>query len=141
MNRQEIMEFMPHRGDMLLLDEAHVNDDGDAEATYTFRGNEWYFSGHFPKYPIAPGIMLCEFMAQTCCVLLKDQKGYPLYTGLDRVRFRTPVRPGDTVKSVCRIIRHKGPFYFARGKVTCGDKTCLTGEFSFAIIDADVSER
>lgn len=134
MNRKEIMAIMPHRGDMLLLDEAHVNENGEAEATYTFRGDETFFSGHFPSNPMVPGVMLCEFMAQTCCILLKDQAGcQPLYTGLNKVRFRATVRPGDTIKSVCKITRHKGPFYFAEGTVTCGDKICLTGEFSFAV--------
>ena len=133
MNREEIMTIMPHRGDMLLLDEVHVNENGDAEARYTFRGDEGFFAGHFPGNPIVPGVMLCELMAQTCCILLKDQKGLPMYTGLNKVRFRYTVRPGDTVKSVCKITRHKGPFYFAEGEVTCGDKVCLTGEFSFAV--------
>lgn len=140
MNRQEISEIMPHRGDMLLLDEVDIDENGNAVSEYTFRGNEGFFAGHFPNNPIVPGVILCEVMAQTCCILLKDKTGFPMYTGLDKVRVRAPIHPGDTVRSVCRIKRNRGIFYFAEGKVTCGDKVCLTGEFSFAIINQGIKK-
>ena len=58
----------------------------------------------------------------------------PMYTGLDHVRFRAPVRPGDTFETECRITRAKPPFYFAKGVGTVGGKRCVEADFSFAVI-------
>ena len=60
-----------------------------------------------------------------------------MYTGLDKVRFRSPVRPGDTVETRCRIRRAKPPFYFASGEVTVDGRLCVTAEFSFAVTAGD----
>ena len=81
--------------------------------------------------------MLCEILAQSCCVLLAEQMAgnvTPMYTGLDHVRFRAPVRPGDTFETECRITRAKPPFYFAKGVGTVGGKRCVEADFSFAVI-------
>ena len=59
----------------------------------------------------------------------------PMYTGLDKVRFRNPVRPGDTIETVCRIKRAKHPFYFAEGKGSVGEDVCVKAEFSFTLAE------
>lgn len=135
MNKEEIMKILPHREDMLLLDEAE-NKDGEAVGKYYVRGDEFFLRGHFPENPIVPGVILCEILAQSCCVLLQDKMSEgktPVYTGLNKVKFRNPVRPGDTVITKCRIKREKHPFYFAEGTVTIEGRLCVSAEFSFAI--------
>ncbi len=137
MNRNELMELLPHRDDMLLLDEAEARD-GEAVGRYTVRGDEFFLRGHFPGNPIVPGVILTEILAQSVCVLLSDAMdggGLPVYTGLDRVRFRAPVKPGDTVETRCRLKRSKPPFYFAEGTVSVGDRVCVTADFSFALTE------
>ena len=138
MNKEAIMKILPHREDMLLLDDAE-NVDGTALGHYTVRGDEFFLRGHFPDNPIVPGVILCEILAQSACVLLEDKMEdgkLPVYTGLDKVRFRSPVRPGDRVETVCRIKRAKHPFYFAEGTMKVGDRVAVTAEFSFAITGA-----
>ena len=138
MNREEIMGILPHRDHMLLLDDAEELD-GTAVGHYTVRGDEFFLKGHFPGNPIVPGVILCEILAQSACVLMRGAMGegqLPVYTGLNNVKFRSPVRPGDTVEARCRIRRAKHPFYFAEGTVTVDGRTCVLAEFSFAMTGA-----
>lgn len=135
MQREDIMKILPHRDNMLLLDDAE-NIDGTAVAHYHVRGDEFFLGGHFPENPIVPGVILCEILAQSACVLLEDaikDGQLPVYTGLNNVRFRNPVRPGDTIETKCVIKRAKPPFYFAEGTACVGGKVCVTAEFSFAV--------
>lgn len=136
MNREEIKTLLPHREPMLLLDDA-VKIEDCAVAHYTVRGDEFFLQGHFPGNPIVPGVILCEILAQSACVLLKDaipRGELPVYTGLDRVRFRHPVRAGDTLEARCQIVRARHPFYFASGTLHVGEQLCASAEFSFAVM-------
>lgn len=138
MNREEIMTILPHRDNMLLLDDVE-NNDGTAIGHYTVRGDEFFLKGHFPDNPIVPGVILCEILAQSACVLMQDAMSegkIPVYTGLNNVKFRSPVKPGDTIETQCHIKRAKHPFYFAEGTVTVADRLCVSAEFSFAITGA-----
>lgn len=138
MNREEIKNILPHREPMLLLDDV-VSENGEAVGHYHVRGDEFFLQGHFPGNPIVPGVILCEILAQSACVLMQDalsQGQLPVYTGLDRVKFRAPVHPGDTVETRCRIKRAKHPFYFAEGNITVAGKLCVSAEFSFAVTGA-----
>ena len=106
MNREEIMQLLPHRDQMLLLDQVE-NMDGTAVGQYTVRGDEFFLQGHFPGNPIVPGVILCEILAQSASVLLQDMMGeemLPVYTGLNNVKFRSQVRPGDS-KHCCKVYR------------------------------------
>ena len=137
MNREEIKNILPHRDNMLLLDDAE-NIDGTAIGHYHVTGDEFFLKGHFPENPIVPGVILCEILAQSACVLLGDDiaKGKtPVYTGLDKVRFKNPVRPGDTIETKCVIKRAKAPFYFAEGTASVDGKVCVSAEFSFAVTE------
>lgn len=135
MNKEEIMKILPHRDDMLLLDRVE-NVDGTAIGYYTVRGDEFFLKGHFPGRPIVPGVILCEILAQSACVLMGDAMNegrLPVYTGLNNVKFRSPVQPGDTVEARCRVKRARHPFYFAEGTITVDGRLCVSAEFSFAI--------
>lgn len=134
MNRDEIKEFLPHREPMLLLDEVVV-EDGKAVGKYTVRGDEFFLQGHFPGNPIVPGVIQCEMIAQTAVALLPDCKGKtPLYTGLNNVKFKNPLLPGDTAVMTVELTARKGVFCFAKGRLEANGKLCTSAEFSFAII-------
>lgn len=141
MKRDDLKKILPHREPMLLLDEAEVVD-GVAHGRITITGDEFFVQGHFPGNPVVPGVILCEMLAQNCCVLMGDglsglENVTPFYTSLDKVRFKHPVRPGDTVELTCQITRHRGPFYFASGEARVGDVLCVTAEMSFALMPAE----
>ncbi len=138
MNLEEIKEILPHRDNMLLIEEVH-EEDGYALASYHVRGDEFFLQGHFPNNPVVPGVILCEILAQSSCVLLKDamqsEGSVPMYTGMNNVKFRHPVKPGDTFQTKCHIKRKMGNFYFAQGEGYVGENLCVSADFSFAIVE------
>ncbi|MBQ3095087.1 MAG: beta-hydroxyacyl-ACP dehydratase, partial [Clostridia bacterium] len=71
MNKEQIMEILPHRDAMLLIDEAACVD-GKAYGKKRITGEEWFLKGHFPGNPVVPGVILCEILAQSTCVCLGD---------------------------------------------------------------------
>lgn len=144
MNRDEIKEFLPHREPMLLVDEVNLvpetNAAGEtvtyAYAKYTVKGDEFFLQGHFPGYPVVPGVIQCEIMAQSCALLLGDDiKGKrTLYTGIDNVRFKTPVRPHDTINVKARITDRRRNIIFVQAEATVNGSICCKGNLSFALI-------
>lgn len=140
MTKDELLSILPHRDNMLLLDSVEEME-GTATGSLYIHGNEWFLKGHFPDHPIVPGVILCEILAQSACILLKDvmtDGKLPMYTGLNNVRFKSPVTPGDTFETRCRITRAKPPFYCAKGYGYVGDRLCVEAEFSFAIMERKV---
>ena len=139
MDRDELKGILPHREPMLLLDSVEKQGE-EARGSYRVRGDEYFLQGHFPGNPVVPGVILCEILAQSACVLLQDglEAGMtPMYTGIDKVRFRRPVRPGETLETLCRIKRAKSPFYFAEGSASVEGEICISGEFSFALVKGE----
>ena len=136
MNREELMTLLPHRDGMLLLDQ--LDKEGEmAHGQYHVRGDEWFLQGHFPDAPVVPGVILCEIMAQSCALLVGAEAvgKTPMYTGLDKVKFRNPVRPGDTVEVTASLERRMGNFFFAKAEARVGDKMCVQGHLSFAMVE------
>ncbi len=139
MNKEEIKKILQHRDDMLLIDEAEIVD-GKAHAKRKITGEEFFLRGHFPGNPVVPGVILCEILAQSTCVLLADTMDdsvTPYFSGLNNVKFKHPVKPGDTVETECEITRAKGVFYFASGKGFVDGKLCVSADFSFALVKKD----
>ena len=143
MTQEELKHILPHRDNMLLLDSAEIVD-GKAVGRKTITGDEWFLKGHFPNNPVTPGVILCEILAQSVCVLMAeemDSNATPLFTGLDKVKFKHPVLPGDTFRTECVITRKMSPFYFASGKGYVGDTLCVSAEFSFALASAEKIQK
>ena len=135
MNREEIKTILPHRDDMLLLDEVELIDN-IAHGKKKINGDEFFLRGHFPGKPVVPGVILCEILAQSVCVCLGDSlksDELPFFTGLDKVKFKKPVLPGDVFETECEITKIREPFYFAKGKGFVDGKLCVSAEFSFAV--------
>ena len=144
MTQEEIKTFLPHRAPMLLVDsleeEIVTNDNGEvtryAIGTYHVRGDEFFLQGHFPDYPVVPGVILCEMMAQSCALLLGDElkEKRPLYTGIDKVRFKYQVRPGDTIVLRSTITEHRRGLVLAKAEATVDGKLCCRGNLSFMLV-------
>jgi 3-hydroxyacyl-[acyl-carrier-protein] dehydratase len=139
MNKDEIKSIIPHREPMLLIDEVIQGENGQACGKYKIKDNEWFLQGHFPGNPIVPGVILCEILAQTCCLLFKDNINgkTPLFAGMENVKFKGIVRAGDTLETVCTMKKVRDPFYFASGKGYIKGKLCVSGDFSFALMKGE----
>jgi len=137
MHREEIMEILPHRPPMLLIDEGELAD-GVSVCKYTVRGDEFFLQGHFPGNPVVPGVIQCEMMAQASCLLVdKKDDGVvytPYFTGMDKVKFKKKVVPGDCIILKSELIKQKSVFYFVRCAGYVDDELCCSAEISFAIV-------
>lgn len=136
MNREEIKQILPHREPMLLVDESEW--DGEYVCSkYTIRDNEFFTTGHFPGYPVVPGVILCEMMAQASFLLIPAEElktNTAFYAALDGVKFKHSVFPGDTVCTLARLIGRKGPAVFVEAKATVNDKVCCMGKLTFMLV-------
>lgn len=144
MNKEEIKNYLPHREPMLLLDAVEMETMTDVQGNkvdyaigiYHVRGDEYFLQGHFPDYPVVPGVILCEMMAQVCAMLLADElrTKRPLYTGIDNVRFKYQVRPGDTITVRSTITSRRQAIVFVKAEAAVDGKLCCRGNLSFALI-------
>lgn len=136
MDREELKKHLPHREPMLLLDEAEIDQSGVAHALYRIREDEFFCRGHFPDNPIVPGVIQCEMMAQSCAVLVLDAlKGKtPLYTGMEKIRFKHVVRPGDLCEITAHLDDVRGNIYFCSADIKVDGKLCCKGSLSFALV-------
>lgn len=137
MTKEELKQYLPHREHMLLIDEAELDERHVAHSKYHVTGDEFFLKGHFPGQPVVPGVILCEIMAQSCAVLiLEDLVGkITLYTGMDNIRFKSQVLPGDTVEVEAVLLSHRANMYFCETKAYVDGHLCVRGNLSFALIE------
>lgn len=143
MDLAEIKSFMPHREPMLLIEHAEITGEGEAYATYRIKEDEFFTRGHFPGNPIVPGVILCEIMAQSCAVSVKDfiPGHMTLYAGIDKVRFKKAVKPGDLCEVTTKFVSRRGPLFFFNAKLEVDGKLCCKGELSFALVPVPAEEK
>ena len=135
MNREEIKAIIPHREPMLLLDEVSLID-GAAVGRYTIRGDEYFLQGHFPGNPIVPGVILCEMMGQSSCMLIDglSADATPYFAGMNNVKFKRKVVPGDTVTLKSELIKLRQPFCFVKAEGRVDGKLCVSAELAFTVV-------
>ncbi|MEO0108337.1 MAG: 3-hydroxyacyl-ACP dehydratase FabZ [candidate division WOR-3 bacterium] len=130
MEIDEIRKLLPHRYPMLLVDRITHLDQQRVEGYKNITATEPFLTGHFPGYPIMPGVLIAEAIAQTVGVLLmvnypEYRTRMPMFLGIDRARFRRPVRPGDVLHMTGEILSHRATFWKVRGSArVAGELTC-----------------
>ena len=136
MTKEELKKYLPHREPMLLVDEIEIDGDGVCHAKYLIKKNEFFCEGHFPGNPIVPGVILCEIMAQSCALLVKDdiQGKTTLYTGIDKVRFKNIVKPGDLCEVTATLTNRRGSIFYCQAELKVDGNICCKGELSFALV-------
>ncbi len=143
MTHEELKSRLPHRDAMLLIgevEEKETDENRVAVGKTYIRGDEWFLQGHFPGNPVVPGVILCEIMAQSACVLIECSDMLPLFSGMKNVKWKHPVRPGDTLETEVVLTRRMGAFCFAKGVGKVNGNLALEAEFSFALTPASALE-
>jgi len=138
LNSKEIQEIIPHRYPFLLVDKIIELEVGvKAVGLKNFTSTEFYFPGHFPDYPVVPGVIITEALAQVGAVALlsvPENKGkIAFFAGMDGFRFRKSVFPGDTVTLEVTLTKLRGSIGKGTAKATIDDKVVANGELMFAI--------
>ncbi len=138
----QIMQMIPHRYPILLVDRLIELTPGEsATGLKNVTMNEPQFMGHFPGYPVMPGVLIVEAMAQTAALVVvdflgEDAKGKVVYfMTIDNARFRKPVTPGDSMHVRVEKIRSRGPVWKFQGTATVNGEVCAEAVFSAMITD------
>lgn len=139
LNKEQIKEIIPQREPFLMIDEIENFVPGECATAYKYvNKEEWYFKGHFPGNPIMPGVLITESLAQTGAVAilsLPANKGKnALFAGIDKLRFKKMVVPGDKLKLEVRIVKCKGPIGVGEVLATVDGKNVAKGELTFALV-------
>ena len=134
----QIKQIIPHRDPFLLIDEITECTPGvSAEGKKFMAEDSFWFAGHFPDYPVTPGVLMVEMAAQVGAVSLlslPENKGkLALFAGINSIKFKRQVRPNDTLDISCTITKQK--FGIGYGDIICkvGDEIAVKGEIMFAL--------
>lgn len=135
---EEIKEVIPHRYPFLLIDKILEVDEGKrAVGMKNVTVNEPFFNGHFPEYPVMPGVLIVEALAQVgaFAILKKEENRGKLafFAGIDNCRFKEQVKPGDTLRLEVEIVRLKGPIGKGKAVATVDGKLVCETEVMFAL--------
>ena len=138
----EIKKILPHRYPFLLVDKIiECDDESRIVGIKSVTMNEPFFQGHFPDFPIMPGVLIVEAMAQVACILgirilKKEGNTSVFFTGIDGVKFRKPVVPGDVLRLELTKIKQRGELFRFEGKVLVEDRVVTQGTIQ-AILGKD----
>ena len=140
LNKEEIKKIIPQREPFLMIDEVEEYVPGESAIAYkNVSADEWYFQGHFPGNPIMPGVLITESLAQAGAVAilsLEENKGKnALFGGINNMKFKKMVVPGDRLKLEVKIIKRKGPIGVGEAIATVDGVVAAKGELTFAVVD------
>ena len=138
LDRAAIEAIIPHRAPFLLLDRVLEFEPGvSAVAELDVVDTMFWVPGHFPEYAVMPGVLIVEALAQAGAVALlslpENQGRLAFFGGIDKVRFKRQVVPGDTLRLECTITKTRGPIGFGEAKASVDGQLAVSGELMFAI--------
>lgn len=135
---EQIQAILPHRYPFLMVDRILELEEGKrAVGIKNVTINEEFFNGHFPGYPVMPGVLIVEALAQVCAVALlqkEENKGrIGFFAGIDNCRFKKQVTPGDTLRLEIEITRLRGAIVKAKGIATVDGEVACEAELTLAL--------
>lgn len=138
LDRTAIEAIIPHRDPFLLVDRVLEMEPGvSAIAELDVRDSAFWVPGHFPDYAVMPGVLIVEALAQAGAVALlslaENRGKLAFFGGIDKVRFKRQVVPGETLRLECTITKTRGPIGFGEAKATVDGELACSGELMFAI--------
>jgi 3-hydroxyacyl-[acyl-carrier-protein] dehydratase len=138
LDRDAIKAIIPHREPFLLIDRIESYEPGVSAVGFLDVSEDMFWvPGHFPDYAVMPGVLIVEALAQVgaaAMLALDENRGkIGFFAGIDKVRFKRQVRPGDTLRLECRITKRRGPIGWGEAKAYVGDELACSGELMFAI--------
>ena len=146
MSLDQIRAAIPHREPFLLVDEILSQDDSHIVCRKTFSGDEFWFAGHYPDYPLVPGVLLCEAAMQAGAVLLARRlgdagDGLPVATRANNVQFREMVRPGDTIRIEVELEEQISQAFYLKARVSVRDVLAVRFNFACTMLPPDRWEQ
>jgi 3-hydroxyacyl-[acyl-carrier-protein] dehydratase len=138
LDREAVKAIIPHRDPFLLVDRVEEYEPGVSAVAYLDVSDDaFWVPGHFPDYPVMPGVLIVEALAQAGAVALlslpENQGRIAFFAGIDKVRFKRQVRPGDSLRLECRITKMRGPIGFGSAEASVDGELACAGELMFAI--------
>jgi 3-hydroxyacyl-[acyl-carrier-protein] dehydratase len=138
MSVSEIYAAIPHRPPFLFVDEIVERSQERIVCRKTFHDGDWFFAGHYPSFPITPGVILCEAAMQAGAILLAQYEppsadGVPVAARMNDVRFKRMVKPGETIEMEVDLTDRAGKAWYLTAKVTCGGQLAARFEFACAM--------
>ncbi len=138
MSLAEIHAAIPHRAPFLLVDEIVEQHEERIVCRKTFRADEWFFAGHYPGYPVVPGVLLCEAAMQAGGILLarygaSQPTTVPVVARMNDVRFKRVVKPGETIDMEVEMVEKTSKAWYLKARLTCGGQLAARFEFACAL--------
>lgn len=135
---EEILKAIPHRPPFLFVDKIIEITDTKIKATRKVNPQEEYFKGHYPGNPIMPGVLICEAIFQSGAILLSRiigqvDDGVPVLVRINNARFKSMVKPGDTLELEAEVVEKVSSAYFLKGKASVDGRTAATVEFAVTL--------
>jgi len=137
---EEILNAIPHRPPFLFVDRIVELTETKIKTIKEISPEEAFFKGHYPGNPIMPGVLICESIFQTGGILLSKiigdiSSGVPILTRINNAKFKSMVKPGDTVELEAELVEKVSNAYFLKGKASVAGKTAVTVEFAVSLAE------